>query len=97
MENTVFVGNIWLFVHNLMCKAISKTTGIAVEKKREKTVLFDVSFFTCFTQVLQTLSFVFPWEKVENKKYAKTFFQSTACFAKCENQEQENLESVRIQ
>lgn len=36
------------------------------------------------------LSFAFPWEKVENKKYAKTFFQSTACFAKCENQEQEN-------
>ncbi len=43
------------------------------------------------------LSFAFPWEKVENKKYAKTFFQSTACFAKCENQEQENLENVRIQ
>ena len=40
MENTVFVGNIWLFVHNLMCKAIGKTTGIAVEKKREKKDLF---------------------------------------------------------
>jgi len=66
------------------------------KRKEKKTILFDTSFFTCFTQVLHQHSFAFPWEKVENKKYAKTFFQSTACFAKCENQEQENLESVRI-
>ena len=40
MEKTVFCGNIWLFVHVLMCKPISKTTGIAVEKKREKNGRF---------------------------------------------------------
>ena len=40
MENTVFCGNIWLFMHVLMCKAIGKTTEIAVEKKREKNGRF---------------------------------------------------------